>query len=469
MKILNLIIESSLRYKYFTLAAAILSLAVGIWSWIDIRKEAYSDIADTQVRLVAKFPGKATLEVEERVTMPIERVLHSTPNLIVRRSRTINGLVVFQFVFEEGTDDYFARMRLMEKVRDAVIPEEVTPTLAPMSSPVGEVYRYVVESATGTHTPMELRTIQDWIVIPKLLQVSGIADVVTFGGLPKQFHVVTSPEKLIRYSVTVSDVIEAIKSNNLNTGGNFLLQGEQSLPIRSLGAIRTPEDIEDIVVKTVNGVPVYVKDIGSVEISHPIPSGVLGYTVQNEQEGLIDVDSAVQGLVAMRRWVEPNAFGDRVRAKVKEINDRYMPEGTRLRNTYDRGDLVKYTLRTVGTTLLEGIAVVSLVVIFFIGSLRASIVVVATIPFALLFSFTMMNFSGISASLLSLGAVDFGIVVDSAVVMVENIMRRYKKRDARGKTKGNHTIYVRLCNRGRNGNIIRDSYHHPCLSSYLFL
>lgn len=333
MKFLNLLIESALRYRFFTLAAAVLLLAVGVWSWLDIRKEAYSDIADTQVRLVAKFPGKATLEVEERVTMPIERVLHSTPNLIVRRSRTINGLVVFQFVFEEGTDDYFARMRLMEKVRDAVIPEEVTPTLAPMSSPVGEVYRYVVESTTGTHTPMELRTIQDWIVIPKLLQVSGIADVVTFGGLPKQFHVVTSPEKLIRYSVTVADVIEAIKSNNLNTGGNFLLQGEQSLPIRSLGAIRTPEDIEDIVVKTVNGVPVYVRDIGSVEISHPIPSGVLGYTVQNEQEGLIDVDSAVQGLVAMRRWVEPNAFGERVRAKVKEINDRYMPEGTRIRNT----------------------------------------------------------------------------------------------------------------------------------------
>ncbi|TGM07868.1 efflux RND transporter permease subunit, partial [Leptospira barantonii] len=167
-----------------------------------------------------------------------------------------------------------------------------------------------------------------------------------------------------------------------------------------------------------------------------IPSGVLGYTVQNDQEGLIDVDSAVQGLVAMRRWVEPNAFGERVRAKVKEINERYMPEGTRMRNTYDRGDLVKYTLRTVGTTLLEGIAVVSLVVIFFIGSLKASVVVVMTIPFALLFSFTMMNSTGISASLLSLGAVDFGIVVDSAVVMVENIMRRYKNATIAEKQKG---------------------------------
>ncbi|TGK03691.1 efflux RND transporter permease subunit [Leptospira selangorensis] len=436
MKFINLIIESSLRFKFITLALSILALLLGVWSWIHIRKEAYSDIADTQVRIVAKFPGKATLEVEERVTMPIERVLHSTPNVIVRRSRTINGLVVFQFVFEEGTDDYFARMRLMEKVRDAVIPEEVSPTLAPMSSPVGEVFRYVVESVDGTKTSMELRSIQDWIVIPKLLQVTGIADVVTFGGLPKQYHVVTSPDKLIRYKVTVADVIEAIQDNNLNTGGNFLLQGEQSLPIRSLGSIRSPQDIEDIVVKTVNGVPVYVKDVGTVEISHPIPSGVLGYTVQNDTEGLVDVDSAVQGLVAMRRWVEPNAFGERVRAKIQEINEKYMPEGTRLRPTYDRGDLVNYTLRTVGTTLIEGIGVVSLVVIFFIGSFRASVVVVATIPFALLFSFTVMNASGISASLLSLGAVDFGIVVDSAVVMVENIMRRYKEASPEDKQKG---------------------------------
>lgn len=436
MKIINSVVEAALTHRLLALVAGAAALLVGIWSWIDIRKEAYSDIADTQVRLVAKFPGKATLEVEERVTMPIERVLHSTPNVIVRRSRTINGLVVFQFVFEEGTDDYFARMRLMEKVRDATIPEEVSPTLAPMSSPVGEVYRYVVESTTGTHTPMELRSIQDWIVIPKMLQISGIADVVTFGGLPKQFHIVMNPESLIRYQATVSDVIEAVQNNNLNTGGNFLLQGEQSLPIRSLGAIRDISQIEDIVVKNLNGVPVFIKNIGTVEVAPPIPSGILGYTIQNDQEGLIDVDSAVQGLVAMRRWVEPNAFLERTRAKVQEINEKYMPHGTRLRTTYDRGDLVQYTLRTVGTTLLEGIAVVSLVVIFFIGSIRASLVVVATIPFALLFSFTMMNASGISASLLSLGAVDFGIVVDSAVVMVENIMRRYKNATEQEKQKG---------------------------------
>lgn len=428
-------IEIALKNRITTIIAAIVSVLFGIWAWIDIRKEAYSDIADTQVRLIAKFPGKAAVEVEERVTLPIERVLNAIPKVAVRRSRTINGLVVFQFVFEDGTDDYFARMRLMERVADADIPEDVHPALGPMSSPVGEIYRYVLESSEN-HTPMELRTIQDWIVMPKMLQIPGIADVVTFGGLPKQFHVVTSPDKLIRYKLTIGDVIKAIQENNLNTGGNLLLQGEQGFPIRSLGAIRDPKHIENIVVKTVNGVPVFIRDLGSVEISHPIPSGVLGYTIQNDEEGLIDVDSSVQGLVAMRRWGDPNEMGERIREKVKEINENYLPKGVQIRNTYDRTDLVNYTLNTIGKTLIEGVVVVSLVLIFFIGSVRASLVVVATIPFAMLFAFLLMNMTGIPASLLSLGAIDFGIIVDGAVIMVENIMRRYRDATPEEKSHG---------------------------------
>ncbi|AOP33879.1 cation transporter [Leptospira tipperaryensis] len=429
------LIEVVLRYRIATLAATIASILFGTWAWIDIRKEAYSDIADTQVRLIAKFPGKAAVEVEERVTIPIERVLNAIPKVAVRRSRTINGLVVFQFVFEDGTDDYFARTRLLERVRDADIPAEVEPSLGPMSSPVGEIFRYVVESSAN-HTPMELRTIQDWVIMPKMLQIPGIADVVTFGGLPKQYHVVTTPDKLIRYKLTINDVISAIQQNNLNTGGNLLLQGEQGFPIRSLGAIRDPKHIENIVVKTVNGVPVFIRDLGTVEISHPIPSGVLGYTVQNDQEGLIDVDSSVQGLVAIRRWGDPNIMGERIKARVKEINENYLPDGVQMRTTYDRTDLVNYTLRTIGKTLVEGVIVVSLVLIFFIGSVKASMVVVATIPFAMLFAFLMMNLTGIPASLLSLGAIDFGIIVDGAVIMVENIMRRYRDASSSDKTKG---------------------------------
>ena len=200
---INKLIELSLKNKAATIIFGIVIFVFGTIAWFNLRKEAYSDIADTQVRLIAKFPGRAAGEVEERVTLPIERILNAIPKVIVRRSRTINGLVVFQFVFEEGTDDYFARTRLLEKVREADIPPGVDPQLGPLSSPVGEIYRYVVET-TENHTPMELRTLQDWVIMPKLLGIPGIADVITFGGLMKQYHVITDPEKLIQYKLKLS-------------------------------------------------------------------------------------------------------------------------------------------------------------------------------------------------------------------------------------------------------------------------
>lgn len=444
-------ISLCLKHQIITILLGVATVIIGIWAWIDIRKEAYSDIADTQVRLIAKFPGRGTVEVEERVTLPIERILNAIPKVIVRRSRTINGLVVFQFVFEDGTDDYFARTRLLEKVLEADIPEDVTPQLAPMSSPVGEIYRYVLES-TENHTPMELRTIQDWIVMPRMLQIQGIADVVTFGGLPKQFHVITEPDKLASYKIKISDIIDAVRNNNLNTGGNILQQGEQGFPIRSLGAIRDPKDIEKIVLKQVNGVPIKIKDIASVEISHPIPSGFLGYTLQNNIDGLVDVDKSVQGLVAIRRWGDPNEMGDRIKAKVDEINKHYLPKGVRLVNTYDRSDLVKYTISTVGHTLFAGVSIVTLVLIFFIGSVRSALVVVATIPVAMLFAFIMMKLTGIPASLLSLGAIDFGIIVDGSVVMVENILRKY--RDATDEEKSMGILHFTATSAGEVGKEI---------------
>ena len=431
------LIGIAIQHRIPTILLGVMTVIMGIWAWTDLRKEAYSDIADTQVRLVAKFPGRAAGEVEERVTLPIERILNAIPRVIVRRSRTINGLVVFQFVFEDGTDDYFARTRLLEKVKEADLPPDVVPQLAPMSSPVGEIYRYVLES-TENHTPMELRTIQDWIVMPKLLQIPGIADVVTFGGLLKQYHVVTNPDKLIRYKLEVADVIKSIEDNNLNTGGNILRQGGQGFAIRSLGAIREIKDIESIVVKEINGVPVFVRDIASVEVFPSLPSGVLGYVFQNQDDGSprIEVESSVQGLIAMRRWGDSNEMGVKIRDKVKEINENYLPKGVRIRNTYDRSDLVKYTISTITKTLIEGVSIVTLVLIFFIGSIRASLVVVTTIPVSMLFAFIMMDITGIPASLLSLGAIDFGIIVDGAVVMVENIMRRYRDAEKEEKVIG---------------------------------
>lgn len=426
-KVIFRAVEFALKNKLPTLGLAGLILAMGIWSWIGIQKEAYSDIADTQVRLVAAFPGRAAVEVEERVTLPIERVLNNTPNVRVRRSRTINGLVVFQFVFEEGTDDYFARMRLMEKVKEADIPPEVVPSLAPMSSPSGEIYRYIVES-TKNHTPMEVRTVQDWVVMPKILGVPCIADVVTFGGLDKQYHVITTPERLVQYNTNLDDVVNAISNNNLNTGANILRQGDQGFAIRSLGAIRTIKDIQNIVVKVDHGVPVFVHNLASVEVSPLIPQGIINYFTQDKSAGepLFRVASGVQGNVAMRRWCDPNHTGDAIKEKVKEINEKYMPEGMQVKVMIDRANLVNYTLRTIGTTLIEGVSIVALILVFFIGSVRTAMVVVLTIPFSLLFAFILMRMTGLSANLLSLGAIDFGIIVDGVVIMAENIMRSYR-------------------------------------------
>jgi len=424
---INKLIELSIKNKAVTIIFGIVIFVFGTIAWFNLRKEAYSDIADTQVRMIAKFPGRAAGEVEERVTLPIERILNAIPKVIVRRSRTINGLVVFQFVFEEGTDDYFARTRLLEKVREADIPPGVEPQLGPLSSPVGEIYRYVVES-TENHTAMELRTLQDWVIMPKLLGIPGIADVITFGGLMKQYHVITDPEKLIQYKLKLSNVIDSIQANNLNTGGNILRQGEIGFPIRSLGAIRTIKDIETIVLKENNGVPIFVRDIGTVEEFPSLPTGALGYTFQDYKDGLgdIDVDSSVQGLVAMRRWGDTEEMGQKIRDKVAEINEKYLPKGVRLRNSYDRGDLVNYTLRTIGFTLMEGIAIVLLVLIFFMGSFEAALIVALTIPLSMLFAFVIMKLTGVTANLLSLGAIDFGIIVDGSVVIVENLMRRYR-------------------------------------------
>ncbi len=424
------IIEASIRYKIPTILLGVFIVILGVWSWIDLKKEAYPDIADTQVRLIAKFPGRAAEEVEQRVTLPIERVLNAVPKVIIRRSRTINGLVVFQFVFQDGTDDYFARTRLLEMVRDAEIPEGVEPSLAPMSAPVGEILRYVIEPVGDTfHTPMSLRTLQDWIAIPRLKSVQGMADVVTFGGYVKQFHIITAPEKMIRYKIQMSDIIDAVQENNLNTGGNIIPRGEQGFAVRGIGAIRTIDHIKDIFIKEVNGIPIFIKDVGSVETYPSYPTGFLGYTLQHMPDvpERIDVNEGVQGMIAIRRWGDPGEMAEKIKAKIEEINEVHLKEhGARLRITYDRSELINYTLRTITRTLFEGISIVILVLIFFIGSVRASLVVAVTIPMSMLFAFIMLKITGISANLLSLGAIDFGIIVDGAVVMVENIMRRYK-------------------------------------------
>ena len=385
--------------------------------------------------MITLFPGRAAEEVEQQVTLPIERALNAVPRVISRRSKTIFGLSVIELTFEDGTDDYFARQRVSRETQRRRSSRWCFPSLGPLTGPVGEIFRYVIESDEN-HTPMDLRTLQDWVIIPRLLQVPGVADVVNFGGLVKQYHVITSPDKLQRYNLSVQNVIDAITSNNLNTGGNIIRRGGQGFVVRGIGAIHTMDDIRNIVVTSMNGVPIFIRDLASVEEFPLPPAGVLGYTLQPDDSTSVDVNSSIQGLVAMRRGENPSVVVEALKERVQEINENDLPEGVRLKITYDRSELVDYTIETVSRTLFEGFSIVIIVLIFFIGSVRSALVVATTIPISMLFAFTMMKLTGIPANLLSLGAVDFGIIVDGAVVMVENIMRRYRDATAEERKRG---------------------------------
>src|SRR6478735_7600295 len=412
----------SLRNRWLVLAIGIGLMAIVYYCFTNLKIEAYPDIADTNVIVVAQFPGRAAEEVEQQVTVPIERALQNTPNVMDRRSRTIFGLSVVQLTFQDGTDDYFARQQVLERLADAALPDGVAPELAPLSTAVGEILRYVVE-APPTYSPTELRDLQDWVIKPALLQVPGIADITTFGGPLKQFHILTSPEKLRKYDLTLKAVMDAVQTNNQNTGGNIIVRGGQGFAVRGLGAIKTEQDILNIVVKAQKGMAVFVRDLATVEIAPPPPSGVLGYTVADEKK---NVNSGVEGIVLLRRYQNPSIVLGLLKTRITELQQTELPPGVVLKPLYDRSFLINHSLETVSHTLLEGVTIVTILLVFFLGSLRSALVVAIIIPFSLLFAFILMRLTGIPANLLSLGAIDFGVIVDGACVMAEHLTRKYR-------------------------------------------
>lgn len=427
----NLLIFS-LRNRWLVVGLSLILMGAGYYSFTHLKIEAYPDIADTNVIIVALYDGRAAEEVEQQVTVPIERAVQNTPNVLDRRSRTIFGLSVVQLTFKDGTDDYFARQQVMERLATAELPEGVVPELAPLSTAVGEIFRYVVE-APPTLSPIEVRDLQDWVIEPYLLQTAGVADVTTFGGPLKQFHILANPDHLRKYDLTISDVEEAITSNNQNTGGNIIERGGQGFAVRGLGAIVDEDDIENIVLKSENGVPVYVRDVASVEIGPPPPSGVLGYSIPSEN---IDVNNGVEGIILLRKYENPSEVLVELKQRIQELEEHELPEGVKIKTLYDRSFLINHSLSTVGKTLFEGVSIVVIILILFLGSLRSALVVAITIPFSLLFAFIIMRFTGIPANLLSLGAIDFGIIVDGAVIMAEHLIRKYRTATAEDRRNG---------------------------------
>jgi len=405
------LLRIALRQRFlFVLLGAVL-IAAGVWSFTQLSIEAYPDISDTQVVVISLYPGHAAEEMEQQVTVPIERALNSVPNVIARRSRTIFGLSVVELTFEYGTNDYFARQVVLEKLRDAQLPDGVTPTLGPLSTPIGELYRYTLEGE-GRNS-RELREIQDWVVEPRLLQVPGVTDITPFGGVIKQYQIDVDPSALTRYGLSIRDIAQAVDANNQNAGGALLDNGQQSMAVRGVGLIQSVDDIKNVVVSSTGDVPVYVRDVGRVQIGSAPRTGIFA---------IGDKADRVEGIVLMRRGENPTAVLAGVHEAVDELNATGLPAGVRIVPTDDRTDLVNNTLRTVSHTLAEGLVIVIAVLFLFLGSARAALLTALTIPLSLLFAFVCMHFTGIPANLLSLGALDFGIIVDGTLVMVERMV-----------------------------------------------
>lgn len=424
-------ITFALRHPWLIIFSTVFVTGMGIWTYTLLRIEAYPDISDTNVIIITKYEGRAAEEVEQQVTIPIERALTNVPDVIDRRSRTIFGLSVVQLSFKDGVEDFFARQYVNEKLQYAALPEGVTPELGPLTSPTGEILRYVLDGS-GKYTPMELRTLNDWVIRPQLLQVSGIADIVTFGGPMQQYQVLTSPEKLKKYNLTLKQLMASIEENNLNTGGNIIERGGQGFAVRGIGTIKNARDIENIVISSDHGVPIFLKNVASVEIAPPPPSGVMGYSIP---DSAIDVHSATEGIVLLKRGENTKFVLSELKTRLEEVK-KELPSDIKLRIIYDRSDLIDYTLQTVTKTLAEGITIVVIVLILFLGCWRSALIVAATIPVSLLFAFILMRITGIPANLLSLGAIDFGIIVDGAAVMVEHLLRHYRQAGEHQRSKG---------------------------------
>jgi len=412
--VLSRLLELALARRAAVVAAALVVVVAGIWAFRQLRLEAYPDISDPGVVVITTYPGFAAEEVEQQITVPIERALNNTPTVIARRSRTIFGLSVVELTFADGTDDYFARQLVLERLRDANLPDGVTPTLGPMSPGIGEMYRYILRS--DTYDAMRLREIQDWVVTPRLLQVPGVADVVTFGGQVRQYEIQIDPRALDKYRLSVRQLADTVKNNNRNAGGALLDVGQQSLPIRGSGLIRSIEDIELIVLDVQKGVPCFVRDIGRVRIGAVPQTGI--FAVNDQPIGV----GGAEGIVLMRRWENPTEVLEGVHSAIDELNATRLPPGVRIAPIYDRTILVRNTLYTVSRVLFEGFVIVVTVLLVFLLSVRAALLTALVITLSLLFAFICMRVAGVSLSLLSIGAIDFGIIVDATIVMVERIV-----------------------------------------------
>lgn len=411
-RILNTLIER--RWLMLTIFIAI--TGIGIYAWRQLAIDAYPDIADVHVGIATQVPGLAVTEIEQQITIPLERELNGIPRMKQMRSKNFFGISKITLIFEDGTDDFWARHQVLERINDIELPFNAQPALDPLTSPTGEIYRYVV---TGNKTLRELTELNHWVIIPRLRQINGIADVSNFGGLTSQFQIEIDPARLLQYNLSLSEVTEAIESGNYNAGGSTLIRGDMSYVIRGVGLVSDLEDLGSIVVKSSEGASVCIRDLGELKYGNPERKGIFGYL-----DDTIDYKDGVQGMVQLLRYENPSRVLKKITATVQDLNDNILPEGVKIHTFYDRTELVNSTLHTISHTLLFGILLVIAVLVIFLGSPKGALLATITIPISLLVAFILMWLTDIPMNLLSMGAIDFGIIVNGTIVMMETILRK---------------------------------------------
>ena len=417
------LISFALHQPLFILLGVILFVGGGILAFKQLPVEALPDVTDTQVQVITLFPGRAAEEVEKQVTFPIEVALAGMPNMIRMFSHTQFGLSFIILTFDDKANPYFARQQVLERLREADLPKDAQPQLAPLSTAVGEIYRYRVKGAG--YTAQELRTIQDWTISRKLRLLPGVADIVSFGGFIKQYEVNPDLAKLKYYKISLQQVFTALERGSSNAGGGYVEQGRQQILIRGIGLLRTAEEILDVVVAERNGAPVLVRHLATLTVGSVPRQGVVG------QDDDADI---VTGVVLMRKGENPGEVLAAVNKRVAQLKKDGLPKGVEIAAYYDRTWLLDKTLKTVFTNLVEGALLVTFVLLLFLGNLRAAAIVAVIIPLSLLGTFLGLTFLGIPANLLSLGAMDFGIIVDGAVIVVENVFRRLSEHQGKQMT-----------------------------------
>jgi heavy metal efflux system protein len=423
------LVDIALHNRFIVLAIALALFVWGAIAFKELPVEAYPDVANTWVQVITQWPGRAAEEVEQQVTIPIEIQMNGIPHLSHVRSSSLAGLSVVNLIFDDESDNDWDRQKVLEHLSFVTLPPSVTAQIGPDFSPIGSIYWYTLTSSNPAYDVMNLKSLQDWVISKYMKSVPDVVDDSSFGGITREYQVRVDPDKLVSYGLSIAQVEQQITNANANAGGSFIEQGAQQINVRAVGLVTNVNDIAKTVLKTQNGAALRVRDIADVVQGPKIRLGQIGKAIHRSDGVVVDDNDVVEGIVFLRKGADTATTLDAIHAMVRRLNDHILPQGVKIVPYLDRDDLVHYTTHTVLHNLTEGMILVVIILFIFLGNMRGAFIVALTIPFALLFASICLDLRHISANLLSLGALDFGMVVDGAVVMIENIVRHLNQRD----------------------------------------